>query len=790
MRFPLSWLRDWIELPAELQQITDLLVKVGVGLEAVEDPSIHLKNVVVARVLKREAHPQADKLSLCQVSDGSQTLQIVCGAKNFKEGDLVPLAKEGAVLPGDFKIKRSKIRNVESFGMLCSSEELGLGKGEDGLLVLDPSLAPGLPLAQALGLGDPILTLETTANRPDHLSLRGLAREISALTGKPLKVPKLDYKSGGSASGLSASIEDSEACSLYSGAVVRGLKVAPSPAWLRSRVEGAGIRSINNVVDVTNAILIEYGQPMHAFDLSKIEGGQIRVRAAQAGETLVTLDGQERKLEAGDLVIADAKKALALGGVMGGQASQVKDATVDILLEAAVFKPILIRRTSRRLNLRSESSLRFERGVDAASTAEALKRALVLMTELAGGQASAEILKAGPGAPAPAKMEASIGRLNALLGSAFSPQEAASLLTRRGFQVQAQGEILKVMAPSWRPDIGIEADLAEELAHVAGMDSLPSTQLPEVRTPDDDDKEWRNASLIKDALKGLGLREATSLSYLDPALAKHWGMNEKALNLNNPWSEEQSLLRPSLLPNLVGCAAESLKRQAESAALFELGHVFEKAGKGEKEAAHLAMVLAGQAVQAQWTAKPREADFYDLRGFAEGLALALRSSLRVSPEKDAPAYLHPVQSAKIFIGALNGWMGTLHPALAKDLGIKRTVLVLEMGGWAQQELLGIPRYKDFSRLPFVERDLSCLVDEGFQAGQLIETLKKEGGFQASQLRLKDVYQGGSLPQGKKSLTVSLIYKALENTLTDEEVNRKHEALCQALKSKLPLEIRA
>ncbi|HTA17493.1 MAG TPA: phenylalanine--tRNA ligase subunit beta, partial [bacterium] len=365
MRFPLSWLKTWVDLPPDLETLSQVLMRAGIGLEAVENPGAALKDVVVVRVKQRIPHPNADKLSLCTVNDGRRDYQIVCGAPNVAEGLNVPLAKEGAELPGGFKIKRSKIRGVESEGMLCSSEELGLPKGVDGLLVLDPSLAPGMPLAQALGLDDPVLTLETTANRPDHLSLRGLAREVSALGGLALKDRSSDFAAAPAPSAADAAFTvatDGQASSYYSVRRIQGVRVGPSPDWLRDYLEKSGIRSISNVVDATNCVLLEYGQPMHAFDASRISGGRLEARLARPGERIQTLDGQERVLEAEDVVIADAAGAQALGGIMGGKHSEVTEATTDLVLEAAVFAPKRIRRTARRLGLVSESSHRFERG--------------------------------------------------------------------------------------------------------------------------------------------------------------------------------------------------------------------------------------------------------------------------------------------------------------------------------------------------------------------------------------------------------------------------------------------
>ena len=785
MKFPLSWLRDWVELPAKIDEVSALLIKVGVELEAVEDPAAHMEHVVVGRVLKREAHPAADKLSLCQVSDGTQTLQIVCGAKNFKEGDLVPLAQEGAVLPSDFKIKRSKIRGVESFGMLCSSEELGLGKGEDGLLILAAGLKEGTPLAEALGLNDPVFDVATTANRPDHLSVRGLAREIAAVTGKPLKPAEIKVSEGGEPvdKAMQASVADAEACPLYMARIVRGLKVAPSPDWLKRRLEGAGIRAINNVVDATNYVLIEYGQPLHAFDLKKLTGGRVEARLAKAGESLKTLDGAERALQADDLVIADAKGPVALAGVMGGAETQVELSTTDILLEAAVFKPIQLRRTSRRLGLRSESSLRFERGVDASSTEEAMNRAASLLCELASGTAAPGRLSAGPGRPQALEVMASVERINALLGTTRSAEAIKALLEKRGFTVSASGDQLAVRPPSHRADVALEADLAEEVAHLGGLENVVSTDLPEVRTPDADADEWSNSWILRARLSGAGLREASTLSYLDPQLAGHWGF-EKLVKIDNPLSEELSLLRPSLLPMLVASALESMKHKAPGAALYELGRVF---SPGIEEA-RLGVVLAGAPSQGNWAAKARDFDFYGLKGIAEGLAQGLGFGLRSQVDAKAPAFLHPGQSARIQMGPMSGWMGALHPGLAKKLDARAPVFLLELEGWAKEPLSKARKFKEYSELPQVERDLSCLVDAAFEAGKLLEVLKREG-FGGSQARVKDVFQGAPLPEGKKSLTVALTYLAGEQTLTDDEVNRRHGELSAKLKAALPLEIR-
>lgn len=793
MRFPLSWLKAWVDLPDDLDEVSRVLMRAGIGLEAVEDPAAALRHVVVAKILERKPHPNADKLSLCRVSDGSREYAIVCGAPNCDAGALVPLAQEGAVLPGDFKIKKGKIRGEVSEGMLCAAEELGLPAQGPGLLILDPGLAPGTPLAQALGLDDPVLTLETTANRPDHLSLRGLARELAALGGYALKPDPAGVDDSAAPVPVFKVETDPKACPYYSARLVQGVKVGPSPEWLRRRLERAGIRSISNVVDATNAVLLEYGQPMHAFDAAKLAGHRLEARLARPGERVRTLDGQDRELVVEDVVIADANGPQALGGVMGGEASQVTDATTDLVLEAAVFPPQRVRRTSRRLGLASESSHRFERGVDPLGVDAAMDRCAALILELAGGRLASSRLRAGDPGAAPAPVDLDPARVDALLGTGLGGPAMVGLLERRGFQVQAQGEGYRVTPPTWRRDVTREADLAEEVLQMAGLDSLPSSDLPQVRTPDPDDPAWDNAWLLRRLLAGLGLREASTLTYLDPALARAWGLAEGAWRLDNPLSEEQSLLRPSLLPNLVDAGLGALKRRQPGVAFFELGRVYGRKDAALAEGERIAVLLMGQAAARQWNQAERDWDYYDLKGLAEALAQGLGVSFRVAAAKEAevPAWAHPGRCARLSLGGLVGTLAALHPALLKALDAPKgleAAYALELEALAPGKALAKePRYTPFSRVPVVERDLSCLMDAGLEAGTVLDFLRKEGGL--GQARVLDRFEGAPLPPGKKSLTFRLTYSAEGRSLTDAEVNQRHEELLKRLETALPVEAR-
>ena len=582
-------------------------------------------------------------------------------------------------------------------------------------------------------------------------------------------------------------------CSYYTARVLEGLKLGPSPDWMQQRLEKSGIRAISNLVDITNYVLLEHGQPLHAFDADKLSGAKLEARLAKTGETLKTLDGQDRALTEEDVVIADAKGPQALGGVMGGAQSEVTASTTRVVLEAAVFPPKRVRRTSRRLGLKSESSLRFERGVDPQALTEALDRAAQLMLELAGGKLASGILSAGEAGPAPAAVSFDPARVNALLGTSITDAAMADLLKRRFYQVAQSGSAWSATPPKWRRDVKGAVDLAEEVLQMAGVDTLPSSDLPQVRTPDADDPHWTNAWLLRQQLAALGLQEAQTLSFLHPDLGAAWGLMGSAPRLDNPFSEDQSLLRPSLLPNLTAAALGSLRRRSGSIAQFELGRAFKRSPKGVEENERIAILLAGERLPASWNTEARAWDYYDLKGLAEGLAEKLGVTFRCSGAKagDLPAWAHPGQFAKISLGGLQGWMGALHPGLLKKLDAPKElgqVLVLELEPNSPGKTFAKePKYTAFSRVPAVERDLSCLMDSSLEAGKVLDFLRNEGGM--GRARVLDRFEGQPLPAGKKSLTFRLTYVAEGRSLTDQEVNQMHQDLVGRLQTNLGLEVR-
>jgi phenylalanyl-tRNA synthetase beta chain len=803
----LSWLNEWIDLPSSIREVSDLLLKVGVEVESAEKAGPDLPNVVVARILERAPHPQADRLSLCKVTDGTRDYAIVCGAPNCDAGNLVPLAREGAVLPGDFKIKRSKIRGVESEGMLCSVRELGLGTEGEGLMVLQPDLPLGKPLAEALGLGDTLLGIQTTANRLDQNSILGLARELSALTGRLLRWPAspLPPEPQGQDADFQVGVVRSEACPLYLGRILKGVKVEASPAWLAKRLEQGGFRPINVLVDVTHFILLELGQPLHAFDLAKLGGRQISVRPAARGEKLRTLDQRDFSLDDTDLVIAGADRPLALAGIMGGLDSGVSISTRDVFLEAAVFDPLWVRRSSRRLALSSDASYYFERGVDPAMTHRALDRAASLILELAGGSLgrSFQVGQAQTSLP-PVPLRP--GYLNALLGTALQPLEIQALLSRRGFEVREKDGQWQAVPPSHRREVSREADLAEEVAQLAGFESIPST-VPGGGTasPQTDDPAWDNAWMLREACLRQGLQEAATLTYCAPAEADAWGCGEISVPLENPLSEEQSLLRPSLLPNLAISIRHNRRHQMAGAALFEVGHVFRKspAGQPPQEEERWAVLLAGRAKDKQWTGAEQAYDFFDLKGLLENLARSMKwrlrsqplesrspaahgtEGLRMQPASAPPAWLHPGQGMQVNLGPLRGWAGALHPSLLKKLDLAGPVLAAELAGFSEKTFAKEPRWEPFSRLPAVARDLSCLVPRDLRASALLDFFSRETAQGRVTVRLVDLYEGGKLPADKRSLTFAFTYQSGEKSLTDQEVNALHEGLATRLEKAMP-----
>lgn len=789
MKISLNWLREHVELPSSVDELTHLLTRAGVEVEGVISLGVAIPKVVVAQINESSRHPNADRLSVCKVDDGSGVpRQIVCGAKNYKVGDKVPLALPGAVLPGDFKIKVGKLRGVESEGMLCSAGELGLPVGEDGLLILPGDATVGAPFSE-LFPGDTVLDLEITPNRPDLLSHIGIAREVAALTGKTFARPDVPVVPHTLGSAVSV---ESARCPFYTVQAISGVTVGPSPDWLKRKLEAVGLRAINNIVDITNFVMLELGQPLHAFDADKLDGA-IRVRDAAQDESFLALDGRTYKLASSDIVIADGQKAVALGGVMGGEDSGVTAGTKNILLESAAFEPSSVRRTSRTLGLLSDSSYRFERGVDRAGVGLASDRAVSLILELAGGAAGELRVGAsanhevGTGASAEKIRETVFvrtlplrhARVTSLLGVEIPSSEIDSILTGFGLRQSAGGWDI----PSFRQDLTREVDLIEEIARVVGMERIPSRLSATPAAPGSADAVYDFQMELRRKLVGQGMSEARTSTLVSEAML--W-QDAPAIRLRNPLGEDQAFLRTSLLPGLLGAVERNIRHGAKRIGLYEVGRTFH--AEGREETGVLAFVLTGEtAAGGTRGERARPLDWHDARGVFEALVPAEIEFRKIEPQ--APLAL----AAEVFVGdTLVGVLGQLAPSSARHLGANAPVLAAELSIEALRAL-GVKRtYRDIPKFPAVTRDLALVCPFDLPYAEITAALCDANEPLLESVEPFDLFvdpTGARLPADRKSLAISLTFRTSGRTLNGDEVNAACERLKQRLKTKLAVDLR-
>ncbi|MDZ4655591.1 MAG: phenylalanine--tRNA ligase subunit beta [Coriobacteriia bacterium] len=798
MRVSLRWLSELVDIDMQVAALCDRFDMTGTKVEAVHTTGAALEGVVVGQVLTKELHPEADKLSYCSVDVSAEVpLNIVCGASNFKVGDKVPVATVGASLPNGLTIKRTKLRGLVSEGMMCSPTELAVGGDSSGLLILPENAPVGSPFAAYYGLSDTILELEVTPNRPDCLSMVGVAREVGAVTGKSFRTPASAPSEEGVPAGdlVSVTIEDATLCARYTARVIRGVKVGPSPDWLVERITAAGTRPINNVVDVTNYILYELGQPLHAFDLGTIatadDKAAIIVRAAREGERLTTLDGQERVLATDALVIADPSGPVALAGVMGGEETEVSKSTVDVLLESACFDTATTSRTSRRLGLISEASLRFERGVDPNLAARAADRAAQLLAEVSGGVVAPGIVDVYPAPPAPKVLHLRGERLRSIVGAAITDDEAGSILTALGMTLTLAGDGFDVVVPTFRPDLEREIDLVEEVVRVWGMERVPST-LPGGR----ERLGSRTASQRRDlavgqALRAAGLNEHIGYEFADPRDMERlgWvlGPDEVPVELINPMSEEQAVMRWTLAAGLLRTVSHNQRRGVGDVHVYELGSAFmtTPGRKQPKERLMVGGALAGAWQRPAWSEPARPLDFFDAKGVLEVLFAELGVD-RVRFRTAERAWLQPGRSADVIVrGDVVGWIGEVASCVLDAYDATGPVTLFELGvkplgkaGTGERGYVELPRY------PAVNLDIALVVDESVTTEQLMQAMVSAGGTLLDDVRLFDLYRDSQdvpaekrrLPLGKKSLAFSLSYRSNERTLTDEDVRPVHEKL--------------
>ena len=793
-----NWIKEFVDCDLPSEELSHLLTMLGLEVERMELIGGGMDCVVVAQVVEKLQHPNADKLSLCRVDNGQEILSIVCGAQNFQAGDKVALAQIGAELPGDFKIKRSKIRGEESCGMLCSEKELGLSLESAGIMILPESFQLGTPLFDALGIKDTVFELGLTPNRADCLSVVGVAREIAAKLDKKVHYPGLEVVETGAPieSITSVTIDSPELCPRYTARHISGCTLAPSPAWLVGRLRAAGIRSINNVVDVTNYVLLEYGHPLHAFDFRLLAGGRIVVAAAGPAESFVTLDGQERLLTTSDLTIRDDEKAVALAGVMGGGNSEIGQDTTDVLLESAYFDPSAIRRTSKRLGIHTESSHRFERGTDVAGLTRALDRAASLIAELSGGSIAKGVIDVYPKPIEPRVISARLARINAVSGLNLGAAQVRDIFERLEFEVsQTEAETFQVRVPLFRVDIEREIDLIEEVVRLNGFEKVPTT-LPRAAVLSDLPSDARKLAVrLKDLLVSQGLSEVINYSFVAPSscdriLLPADDFRSHGVKLMNPISDELSVMRTTLLPGLLETAVKNISFRTLNLRIFEMRRIYIPNAANEHELPdeplYLSALLTGKRDPEGWNQPKGEIDFFDVKGIVENVLIDLNvGEVSYSTERLDP-YYHPGKSCRILCGTeLLGSFGELHPTVQENYGIAATLYYLELnfealiGSRKKQPMAQVP-----SRFPSTFRDSAMLLPREIAAAEVIACVQGVNSSELEGVELFDLYTGGNIPAGEKSIAIRVRYGSRERTLTDDEVTLLHQRVMDALKKKL------
>ena len=791
MKFSEAWLREWVSPDITTEELADQLSMAGLEVDSVEPAAPRFNGVVVGEVLSREQHPDADKLSVCSVDIGAEApSQIVCGAKNVAAGMRVPVATVGARLPGDFKIKRAKLRGVESLGMICSASELGLAESSDGIMPLPVDAPIGTDLRDYLSLDDQCIDVDLTPDRADCLSLAGVAREVGVLNRVPVTSPQIDPVAASIDDEFPVSLEAGEACPRYLCRVVRGIDArARTPDWMVEKLRRGGVRAISPVVDITNYIMLELGQPMHGFDLARLDGG-IRVRMADEGEKIALLDGSEAVLRADTLLIADHKRPVAMAGIMGGEGSGVIDTTKDVLLEAAFFAPLAVAGKARSYGLHTDSSHRFERGVDSQLQRQAMERATALLLDIVGGRAGPITeQKSDAHLPVAQTIELRHERVTRLLGVDIDAETIADTLVRLGMQVNEIEHGWSVTAPSARFDIAIEADLIEEIGRVYGYANIPSSlSSAPVSIAVRPEAEF-SLLAAKQLLVHRGYQEAITYSFVAPELAKVLTPDAEPIKLSNPISADMSDMRASVWPGLIQTLRHNLARQQPRIRLFESGLTFARVEGELQQVSRLAGLVYGEAKAEQWGLASRKVDFYDLKADLESVLHQVADAGEFRFQADQHPALHPGQSARVLRnGAAIGWIGFLHPAAQKALDVPEGVFLFEVE--IQPLLMGeIPKFEALSKFPAIRRDFALLVDRDLPYQAVLDCVRDAAPAVVKDIQLFDVYTGDNVDSSLKSLALSLILQESSHTLTESEVEEASSVVLTALAEHLSAKLR-
>jgi len=810
MKFTYNWLKQYVDFDWAPAELAEKLTFAGIEVEDVQSLGGKIpEQVVIAQILSSEKHPNADRLSVCRVNDGAGERQIVCGAKNYKVGDKVPLALPGATMAAGFTIKESKLRGVMSQGMMCSAEELGLPKGEDGLLILPADAPVGKKFAEYVGPGDTVFDIEVTPNRPDWLSVIGIAREVAALTGNPLKLPEITIAEAGT-NDVTVRVEAPELCPRYTARLIRGVKIGPSPAWLKQLLAKVGMRAINNVVDVTNYVLLETGHPLHAFDYHLLKRGHgeacpsVIVRRAVNGERYEAIDGSKHELSSEMLVIADAERPVALAGIMGGKNTEINDATTDVLLEAAYFHPPNIRKTSKKLGLASDSSYRFERGTDIEGLVWASNRAAALIQQLAGGQVATGMVDVLAKPIQRRRVSCRYAQVNRLLGIEVPPATVKKIFTGLGLQIVAEGRAsarppgadgggpaeacpsIEVEVPTFRVDLEREADLIEEVCRIHGVEKIPARMLPAVAQVSEFDAQWDHRARVRQVLTALGFHEALNQTMVADA----------PLKLQNPLTSDMGALRASLLPGLLQNLRTNVSRHQFDVKLFEIGRVFAADGT---EKLHLALAMTGRRTTGDWE-RTEKVDYLDLKGVLEELlpGVTLSEAKGFPPETTEILPLRgsglrqDAQNDKLWgvlrVGeSIIGAIWVLPAARARKMDLRDEVVLAELELPAARPVER--QYRELPRFPAIQRDMALIVDESVTHGAIVDAIVAAQNKYLERVELFDIFRGAPVPPGKKSLAYSLTLRAADRTLTDAEANAAHEQLKRAVQRAVQCEIR-
>lgn len=791
MKFSEKWLREWVNPALDTDALVEKLTGAGLEVDAVEAVAGEFSGVVVGQVTSVTPHPDADKLRLTKVNVGREALlDIVCGASNVREGLKIPVAVIGAVLPGNFKIKQAKLRGVPSFGMLCSSKELGLTESADGLMELADDAPVGEDFRVYLDLDDKAIDIDLTPNRSDCLSVAGVAREVGVLTSEDINAVASEPVSATSSKILDVNVEATAACPRYLGRIIENINpAAETPVWMQEKLRRSGLRSLGPVVDVTNYVMLELGQPMHAFDLGKIEQS-INVRLSQQGEKLTLLDGQTIDTQADTLLICDAEKPIALAGVMGGQDSSVSSLTTSLFLESAFFAPEAIAGKARSYGLHTDSSHRFERGVDPELASKAMNRATSLLLEIVGGEAGPVVEECSEkDLPKTATIHLRSDRIKRVLGLELDGKTVAEQLTRLGLAVDVVEDGWQVSVPSFRFDLSIEVDLIEELGRLYGYDKLPNTRPQGTVLTTNITETLTPVERLQNLMVDRGYHEAVTYSFVEPKIQQLLAQDDSApIKLANPISSDLSVMRTSLWPGLVQAMVYNANRQHDRIRLFEVGRVFKGTLNDIAQPRQIGGLIYGSHYAEQWSQKPREVDFFDIKADVEAL-LALGGG-QVRFEKESHPALHPGQSARVYKNdEAIGWLGAIHPKLNKSLDIDGKVYVFEL---SLNELVDsvVPEFETLSKFPALRRDLALLVDDAVNAGQIEDCLSKIDSDILKSFQLFDVYSGEGVELGKKSLAVAFILQHKERTLTDDEVDSLLKTVTETLSQKLNATIRS